>query len=56
LFQEIWFIIRRIYINEDDLPLSEWMKQKGFTKFDHLIDIDNFIHADDDLMTSGIPT
>jgi hypothetical protein len=25
-------------------------------KFDHLSDIDNFIHADDDLMTSGIPT
>jgi hypothetical protein len=37
-------------INEDDLPLSEWLKQTGITKFDH------FIHADDDLMTSGIPT
>jgi hypothetical protein len=43
-------------INEDDLPLSEWLKQNGITKFDHLSDIDNFIHADDDLMTSGIPT
>jgi hypothetical protein len=43
-------------INEDDLPLSEWLKQKGITKFDHLTDTDNFIHADDDLMTSGIPT
>jgi hypothetical protein len=39
-------------INEDDLPLSEWLKQNGITKFDHLSDIDNFIHADDDLMTS----
>jgi hypothetical protein len=43
-------------VNEDDLPLSEWLKQNGITKFDHLRDIDNFIHADDDLMTSGIPT
>jgi hypothetical protein len=32
------------------------MKQNGITKFDHLSDTDNFIHADDDLMTSGIPT
>jgi hypothetical protein len=39
----------------DDLPLSEWLKQNGIMKFDHLSDIDNFIHADDDLMTSGIP-
>jgi hypothetical protein len=43
-------------INEDDLPLSEWLKQNVITKFDHLSDIDNFIHADGDLMTSGIPT
>jgi hypothetical protein len=43
-------------INKDDLPLSEWLKQHGITKFDHLSDTDNFIHADDDLMTSGIPT
>jgi hypothetical protein len=43
-------------INEDDLPLSERLKQNGITKFDHLSDTDNFIHADDDLMTSGIPT
>jgi hypothetical protein len=43
-------------INEDDLPLSEWLKQNGIAKFDHLSDNDNFIHADDDLMTSGIPT
>jgi hypothetical protein len=43
-------------INEDDLPLFEWLKQNGITKFDHLSDIDNLIHADDDLMTSGIPT
>jgi hypothetical protein len=43
-------------INEDDLPLSEWLKQNGIKKFDHLSDTDNFIHADDDLMTSGIPT
>jgi hypothetical protein len=43
-------------IKEDDLPLSEWLKQNGITKFDHLSDIDNFIHADDHLMTSGIPT
>jgi hypothetical protein len=43
-------------INEDDLPLSEWLKQNGITKFDHLSDTDNFIHADDDVMTSGIPT
>jgi hypothetical protein len=43
-------------INDDDLPLSEWLKQNGITKFDHLRDTDNFIHADDDLMTSGIPT
>jgi hypothetical protein len=43
-------------INEDDLPLSEWMKQNGIMKFDHLSDTDNFIHAGDDLMTSGIPT
>jgi hypothetical protein len=32
------------------------MKQNGITKFDHLSDTDNFIHADDDFMTSGIPT
>jgi hypothetical protein len=43
-------------MNEDDLPLSEWLKQNGITKFDHLSDIDNFIHADNDLMTSRIPT
>jgi hypothetical protein len=43
-------------INEDDLPLSEWLKQNGIAKFYHLSDNDNFIHADDDLMTSGIPT
>jgi hypothetical protein len=43
-------------INEDDLPLSEWLKQNGITKFDHVSDTDNFIHADDDLMTSRIPT
>jgi hypothetical protein len=43
-------------INEDDLPLSEWLKQNGIMKFDHLSDIDNFIHAYDDLMTCGIPT
>jgi hypothetical protein len=43
-------------INEDDLPLSERLKQNGITKFDHLSDIYNFIHADHDLMTSGIPT
>jgi hypothetical protein len=39
-----------------DLPLSEWLKQNEITKFDHVSDIDNFIHADDDLMTFGIPT
>jgi hypothetical protein len=43
-------------INDDDLHLSEWLKQNGIMKFDHLSDNDNFIHADDDLMTSGIPT
>jgi hypothetical protein len=43
-------------INEDDVPLSEWLKQNGILKFDHLSDTDNFIHADDDLMTFGIPT
>jgi hypothetical protein len=43
-------------INEDDLHLSEWLKQNGITKFDHLSDIHNFNHADDDLLTSGIPT
>jgi hypothetical protein len=43
-------------INEDDLLLSEWLKQNGIRKSDHLRDIDNFIHADDDLITSGIPT
>jgi hypothetical protein len=42
-------------INEYDLPLSEWLQQNGIMKFDHLSDNDNFIHADDDLMTSGIP-
>jgi hypothetical protein len=42
-------------INED-LPLSEWLKLNGITKFDHLSDIDLFIHADDDLMTCGIST
>jgi hypothetical protein len=42
-------------IDEDDLPLSEWLKQNGITKFDHLRDIDNFIHADDDLMTLEFP-
>jgi hypothetical protein len=61
LFPEIGFIIREFsvgdqIINENDLPLSEWLKQNGITKFDHLSDIDNFIHVDDDLMTSGIPT
>jgi hypothetical protein len=60
LFPEIWFIIRRIFrwcpnIN-DDLRLSEWLKHNGITKFDHLSEIDNFVHADDDLMTSGILT
>jgi hypothetical protein len=40
-------------IKEDDLLLSEGLKQNVITKFDHLSDIDNFIHADDDLMTSG---
>jgi hypothetical protein len=60
LFLEIWFIIRRIFvggqnINEDHLPPSEWLKQNGITKFGHLSDTDNFIHADDDLMTSAIP-
>jgi hypothetical protein len=43
-------------VNEDDLPLSEWLKENGITKCNHLSDIDNFIHADDDLMTSGNPT
>jgi hypothetical protein len=43
-------------INEDNLPPSERLKQKGITKFDHLSDTDNLIHADDDLMTAGIPT
>jgi hypothetical protein len=43
-------------INEDDLPLSEWLKQNGIRKSDHLRGTDNFIHADDDLITSGIPT
>jgi hypothetical protein len=43
-------------INEDDLPLSEWLKQNGITKFDHLSGSDNFVHADGDLMTYGIPT
>jgi hypothetical protein len=32
------------------------VKQNEIMNFDHLSDIDNFIHADDDLMTSGIPT
>jgi hypothetical protein len=62
LFPEIWFIIRRSFrwgdqnINDDDLSLSGWLKQNGITKFDYLSDIDNFIHADDNSMTSGIPT
>jgi hypothetical protein len=43
-------------INDDDLPLSEWLKQNVITKCYHLSDVGNFIHADDDLMTSGIPT
>jgi hypothetical protein len=43
-------------INEDDLPLSEWLKQNGITKFYHLSNTDNFTNADGDLMTSGIPT
>jgi hypothetical protein len=43
-------------VNEDDLPLSKWLKQNGIMKFDRLSDTDNFIHADDDLITSGIPT
>jgi hypothetical protein len=36
--------------------LTEWLKQNGITKFDHLSDVDNFIHSDDDLMTCRIPT
>jgi hypothetical protein len=32
------------------------LKQNVITKFDHLSDTGNFIHAGDDLMTSGIPT
>jgi hypothetical protein len=43
-------------INENDLPLPEWLKQNAITKFDHLSDIDNFIHTDDDVMASRIPT
>jgi hypothetical protein len=43
-------------INEDDLPLSKWPKLHVITKFDHLSDTDNSIHADDDLVTSGLPT
>jgi hypothetical protein len=43
-------------INECDVHLSEWSKRNVITKFDHLGDIDNFIHAYDDVMTSGIPT
>jgi hypothetical protein len=43
-------------INEDDLPLSEWPKQHVITKFNHLSDTDNSIHADDNLVTFGLPT
>jgi hypothetical protein len=39
-------------INEDYLPLSEWLKQNEVMKFDHLGNINNFIHADDDFRNS----
>jgi hypothetical protein len=31
-------------------------EKNGIMKFNNLSDIDNFIHADDNSMTSGIPT
>jgi hypothetical protein len=31
-------------------------EKDGIMKFKNFSDIDNYIHADDNLMTSGIPT
>lgn len=41
---------------EDDLPLSEWLKTRNIYDFQECEDINNFVNIDNDVVTSGLPT
>ena len=42
--------------DEEDLPLSQWLKLKRINNFSHVEDLDDFASIDEDLVTSGIPS
>lgn len=45
-----------IQILDEEIPFSEWLMQQKITNFNSVDNIDEFVHIDDDLTTSGIPT
>ena len=49
---------RSVLENENDLPLSEWLKTKNVEYFSdcNAEDLNNFAEVDGELVTSGTPT
>jgi hypothetical protein len=43
-------------VTEGEPAFSEWLKQSEIKTFEHVPDIEDFVNADDDLATSGVPT
>jgi hypothetical protein len=43
-------------VTQGDPAFSLWLKQSEIKTFEHVLDIEDFVNADDDLATSGAPT
>jgi hypothetical protein len=43
-------------VAEGEPAFSEWLKQSEVKTFEHVPNIEDFVNADDDLATSGVPT
>lgn len=48
--------LEELFDEEDNLPLSEWLKTRNLKDFQACEEIDNFVDIDDDVATSGLPT
>jgi hypothetical protein len=54
-------LLSDVYVNNESVAegepaFSEWLKQSEIKTFEHVLDIEDFVNADDDLATSAEPT